>query len=141
VGAGIEAGSATTTLLRAAQRCVRELSDMSSPDLPLARLASGRVALALGRMPIANEHLVAAAAGRGHGPPLSRAVAWLAEALRAEAVGDSKRLMYACRRGLDVIDEYRSMLGSSELRAQTTPRRRVAETLGQRLRCGSGGPS
>jgi len=132
VSAGVEAGPATATLLRAAQRCVRELSDMSSPDLPQAQLATGRVALALGRMPIANQQLVAAAAGRGHGPPLSRAVAWLAEALRAEAVGDSQRLMYACRRGLDVIDEYRSMLGSSELRAQTTAHGAELANLGQR---------
>ena len=132
VSAGIEAGPATAALLRDAQRCVRELSDLSSPDQPLARLATGRVALALGRMAVANEQLVAAAAGRRHGPPLSRAVAWLAEALRAEAVGDSQRLMYACRRGLDVIDEYRSMLGSSELRAQTTAHGAELANLGQR---------
>ncbi len=98
--------------------CSGTLSDASgscpvlgSPDQPLARLATGRVALALGQRAVANEHLAAAAAGRRHGPPLSRAIAWLAEALRAEAAGDSYRLMHACRRGLDVIDEYRSMLG------------------------------
>ena len=33
--------------------------------------------------------------------------------------------MYACRRGLDVIDEYRSMLGSSELRGSYGTRRRA----------------
>jgi hypothetical protein len=119
-------------LLRDAQRCVRELSEISSPDEPLAQLAAGRVALALGQTVLATEHLAAAATGRRHGPPLSRAVAWLAEALRAEAVGDSQRLMYACRRGLDVIDEYRSMLGSSELRAQTTSHGAELASLGQR---------
>jgi tetratricopeptide (TPR) repeat protein len=132
VSAGVGAGPATAALLRDAQRCVRELSDLSSPDLPLAQLSTGRVALALGRSAVANEHLAAAAVGRRHGPPLSRAIAWLAEALRAEAVGDSRRLMYACRRGLDVIDEYRSMLGSSELRAQTTAHGAELATLGQR---------
>ena len=40
--------------------------------------------------------------------------------------------MYACRRGLDVIDEYRSMLGSSELRAQTTAHGAELAALGQR---------
>jgi hypothetical protein len=40
--------------------------------------------------------------------------------------------MYACRRGLDVIDEYRSMLGSSELRAQTTAHGAELANLGQR---------
>jgi tetratricopeptide (TPR) repeat protein len=132
VSAGVRAGPVTAALLRDAQRCVRELSELGSPDQPLARLATGRVALALGQTAVANEHLAAAAVGRRHGPALSRGVAWLAEALRAEAVGDPRRLMYACRRGLDVIDEYRSMLGSSELRAQTTAHGAELASLGQR---------
>jgi tetratricopeptide (TPR) repeat protein len=132
VSAGVAAGPATATLLREAQRCVREMSGLSSRDQPLAQLTTGRVALALGRTAVATEHLAAAAASRRHGPPLSRAVAWLAEALRAEAVGEPQRLMHACRRGLDVIDEYRSMLGSSELRAQTTAHGAELASLGQR---------
>lgn len=132
VSAAVRAGPVTAALLRDAQRCVRELSELGSPDQPLARLATGRVALALGQTAVASEHLAAAAAGRRHGPALSRGVAWLAEALRAEAVGDPQRLIYACRRGLDVIDEYRSMLGSSELRAQTTAHGAELANLGQR---------
>jgi tetratricopeptide (TPR) repeat protein len=132
VNAGVDSGPATTALLRDAQRCVRALSELSSPDQSLAQLTSGRIALALGRTRLAAEQLAAAGLGRRHGPPLSRAVAWLAEALRAEAVGDSRRLMYACRRGLDVIDEYRGMLGSSELRAQTTAHGAELANLGQR---------
>jgi tetratricopeptide (TPR) repeat protein len=141
VSAGIDVGPATAALLRDAQRCVQELADLSSPDQPLAQLATGRVALALGRTAVADEHLAAAGAGRRHGPALSRAVAWLAEALRAEAVGDPRRLMYACRHGLDVIDEYRSMLGSSELRAQTTAHGAELASLGLRhaLRLGRPG--
>jgi tetratricopeptide (TPR) repeat protein len=132
VSACVRAGPVTATLLRDAQRCARELSELGSPDQPLARLATGRVALALGQTEVATEHLAAAAAGRGHGPALARAAAWLAEALRAEAAGDPRRLMNACRRGLDVIDEYRSMLGSSELRAQTTAHGAELASLGQR---------
>ncbi len=132
VSAGVVVGPATAALLRDAQRCVRELSALNSPDRPLARLASGRVALALGQATVADEHLAAAAAARRQGPPLSRAVAWLAEALRAEAAGDPHRLMYSCRRGLDVINEYRSLLGSSELRAQTTAHGAELANLGQR---------
>jgi hypothetical protein len=132
VSAGVATGSVTPALFREARRCIRELSQLSSPDQPLAQLATGRVALALGRAADANLHLAEAAIGRRHGPPLSRAVAWLAEALRAEAAGDSQRLMYACRRGLDVIDDYRSMLGSSELRAQTTAHGAELAILGQR---------
>jgi tetratricopeptide (TPR) repeat protein len=132
VSSGVGAGPATAILLRDAQRCVRELSELSSPDQVFARLTTGRVALALGRTAMANEHLAAAATERRHGPPLARSVAWLAEALRAEAVGDSQRLMHACRRGLDVLDEYRSMLGSSELRAQTTAHGAELANIGQR---------
>jgi CHAT domain len=40
--------------------------------------------------------------------------------------------MRACRRGLDVIDQYRSMLGSSELRAQTTAHGIALANLGHR---------
>src|SRR6185312_6134886 len=132
VHASVRAGPVTAALLRDAQRCVRELFELGSPDQLLAQLATGRVALALGRTAVASEHLAAAAVGRRHGPALSRGVAWLAEALRAEAVGEPQRLMYACRRGLDVIDEYRSMLGSSELRAQTTAHGAELANLGQR---------
>jgi tetratricopeptide (TPR) repeat protein len=132
VSAAIETGPATVALLRDARRCARALAGLSSPDQPLAELAVGRVALALGRAAMANQHLAAAAAGRRRGSALSRAVAWQAEALRAEAVGDRRRLMHACRRGLDVIDEYRSMLGSSELRAQTTAHGAELANLGLR---------
>jgi tetratricopeptide (TPR) repeat protein len=132
VSAGVEAGPATAALLRDAGRCARVLARLSSPHQPLAELAVGRVALALGRTALADQHLAVAAAGRRQGSALSRAVAWRAEALRAEAVGDRRRLMYACRRGLDVIDEYRSMLGSSELRAHTTAHGAELANLGLR---------
>ncbi|WP_049576473.1 CHAT domain-containing protein, partial [Nonomuraea sp. SBT364] len=65
-------------------------------------------------------------------PALSRAVAWLAEALRAEAAGDSARLMRACRRGLEVLDQHRATLGSTELRAQASAHGAELAALGQR---------
>jgi tetratricopeptide (TPR) repeat protein len=141
VSAGVETGPVTAALLQNARRCAQALAGLSSPARPLADLAVGRIALALGQAAVANQHLVAAAAGRRHGLALSRAVAWRAEALRAEAAGDRRRLMYACRRGLDVIDEYRGMLGSSELRAQTTAHGAELASLGLRhaLRLGRPG--
>ena len=141
VSAGVETGPATVALLRNARRCAQALAGLSSPAQPLADLAVGRIALALGQTEVANRYLAEAAAGRRHGSALSRAIAWRAEALRAEAVGDQRRLMYACRRGLDVIDEYRSLLGSSELRAQTTAHGAELANLGLRhaLRLGRPG--
>jgi tetratricopeptide (TPR) repeat protein len=152
VRAAAEADPATAALLRDARRCARELASLGSPDLPLARLAAGRVATTVAAavaadaragagarsrgvrrlLAEADEHLAAAAAGRRHGPALSRAAAWLAEALRAEAADDPRRLMHACRRGLTVIDEFRSVFGSSELRAQSTAHGAELAALGQR---------
>ena len=142
--ADIQIGPATTALLRDARRCVRELAGLGSPELPLAQLTAGRTALALAAARVAasplapqpvrpgnrtavvrlraeaDEHLAAAATGRRHGPALSRATAWLAQALRAEAAGDYGGLMRSCRHGLAVLDEFRGVFGSSELRAQST---------------------
>jgi CHAT domain-containing protein len=129
---------------------VGQLAGLASPDLPLARLAAGLAATTLAGtvtesragaaarararrlLGEADEHLAAVSAGRRHGSALSRAVAWLAEAHRAEAAGDSRRLMRACRRGLEVIDEFRSVFGSSELRAQSTAHGAELAALGQR---------
>ncbi len=130
--AGFAAGPPTGALLRDARRCVHELAALASPELPLADLYAGRIALALGRPGLADEHLAAAARSRRRGPALGRAVAWLAEALRAEAAGNPRRLTRACRLGLAVIDEHRSSLGSSELRAQSTAHGAELAALGQR---------
>src|SRR6202034_1940958 len=43
-------------------------------------------------------------------------------ALRAEAAAEPRRMLAACRRGLDVLDDHRLTLGASELRAQATAR-------------------
>ena len=69
VSAAVRAGPVTVRLARDAQRCVRELSELGSPDQPLARLATGRAALALGQTAVASEHLAAAAVGA---PPARR---------------------------------------------------------------------
>ncbi|TDD79530.1 CHAT domain-containing protein [Actinomadura rubrisoli] len=131
IRARFSAGPVTGALLGDAERCVAELAALGSPDLPLGRLVAGRIALALGRAD-AEGHLAAAARGRRHGPALTRSVGWLAEALRAEAAGDSRRLMHACRSGLAVIDDHRGTLGSSELRAQTTAHGAELASLGLR---------
>ena len=86
------------------------------PDAPASRSAARGVRRLRAE---ADGYLAAAAAGRRHGPALSRA-AWLAQALRAEAAGDGRALLRSCRQGLAVIDDFRSVFGSSELRAQST---------------------
>ena len=67
------------------------------------------------------------AARRCHG-----SAGWLGEALRAEAAGRPGRMLAACRRGLDVLDEHRLTLGASELRAQATVHGAELAALAQR---------
>ena len=90
------------------------------------------MALELGRRDDADRHLVAAARSRRRGPAMSRANGWLSEALRAEAAGQPRRLFAACRRGLEVLDEHRYMLGASELRAQATAHGTELAAIAQR---------
>jgi hypothetical protein len=97
-----------------------------------AHLLAGRIAADLGRRGEAESHLAMAARSRMRGPAMSRVTGWLAEALRADAAGESRRLMAACRRGLDVLDEHRWTLGASELRALASAQGAELATLAQR---------
>ena len=126
------AGPVTAVLLRAADRTARQLAALGSAEATQAHLLAGRVALDLGRRADAERHLSAAARSRRHGPALARASGWLGEALRAEAAADPRRMLAACRRGLEVLDEYRLTLGASELRARATRHGTELAVLAQR---------
>ena len=115
--AAFASGERTGRLLRAAVRCAVDLEALSAPEAPAARLLAGRIAAALHRVE-ADEHFAAVARRRRRGPALQRAGGWLAEALRASALGDDSRTLHACRCGLRVLDQHRSMLGSPELQAR-----------------------
>jgi len=135
------AGMVTGSLLREAEQAADRLDALGSGDAPQARLLAGRVALALGRALAADRHLAAAAlVRRRRGPALSRANGWLAEALRAEAAASPRRLLSACRRGFDLLDEHRLTLGASELRAQATARGAELAELAQRHALGAARP-
>lgn len=132
VQAQYAAGPASGQLLRAASRAAARLETLRSAEVIQARLLAGRVALDLGRRDEADRHLGAAARTRRRGLAMSRATGWLAEALRAEAAARPRRLLAACRHGLDVLDEHRFTLGASELRAQATAHGAELATLAQR---------
>jgi tetratricopeptide (TPR) repeat protein len=132
VEARYKSGAASPALLREANRAAARLDDLGSNDSAHAHLLAGRVALGLGRRDKADHHLVAAARARRRGPALPRVSGWLAEALRAEAAGRPSRMLAACSRGLDVLDEHRLTLGASELRAQATVHGAELAVLAQR---------
>jgi tetratricopeptide (TPR) repeat protein len=125
-------GPVTARLLRAADRAAVRLEELGSGEATQARLLAGRVALDLGRRAEADRHLAAAARSRRRGPAMARATGWLGEALRAEAAAEPRRLLAACRRGLEVLDEHRFTLGASELRAQATAHGAELAALAQR---------
>jgi len=68
----------------------------------------------------AEYHLTISAQARRRGPALSRVTGWLAQALLAEAAGQTRRTLNACRHGLNLLHAHRLTLGASELRAQAT---------------------
>jgi CHAT domain-containing protein len=119
-------------LLQAAKRAARLLEELGSGEVTQAHLLAGRVALDLGRRADADLHLRSAARNRRRGPALARTSGWLAEALRAEATAEPPRMLAACRRGLEVLEDHRLTLGASELRAQATARGGELAALAQR---------
>jgi tetratricopeptide (TPR) repeat protein len=134
------AGLASGSLLRQATRTATRLEALGSGEAAQAHLLAGRVALDLGHGAEADGHLMAAARSRRHGPAMARANGWLSEALRAEAAGQSRRLLAACRRGLDILDEHRHTLGASELRAQATAHGAELAAIAQRHAAQAGPP-
>ena len=140
VQARYEVGPASPALLRQANRAAAQLDALSASDATQAHLLAGRIALKLGRRDYAERHLGAAARTRRRGPALSRVSGWLGEALRAEAADRPGRMLAACRRGLDVLDEHRFTLGASELRAQATVHGAELAALAQRHAVQAGRP-
>jgi tetratricopeptide (TPR) repeat protein len=126
------AGPASGSLLRAAAQAADALAALGAQESAQARLLAGRVALDLGRREEADRHLGTAAESRGGGTAMARATGWLAEALAAQAAGDPRRLLRACRRGLAALDEHRLTLGATEMRAQATAHGAELAALAQR---------
>lgn len=125
-------GPVSPGLLREAHRAAIRLDALGAGDATQAHLLAGRIALELGQRDQAERRLLAAARGRHRGTPMSRAAGWQSEALLAQAAGNPRRLLAACRRGLAVLDEHRLSFGASELRAQATAHGAELATLAQR---------
>ncbi|XUL86430.1 CHAT domain-containing protein [Streptomyces galilaeus] len=140
IEARLAAGRASGRLVADAAAVAGRLAAFGSPSAPEAALLAGRIALALGWTADAERHLAVAARSRRGGPPLARMTGWAAQALRAEAAGSGRGVLEACRRGLDVLDNHRTTLGASELRARATAQGAELAALAQRASLDSGGP-
>ena len=114
------AGQRNRRLMGESLDLAERLGNMQSEDAPMAYLMAGRLALELGEVQVAAAALAEAARYRFRGPALRRATGWLAVAIEAETRGQSRRLLVACRRGLDAIDEHSLTFGATEMRAWVT---------------------
>jgi tetratricopeptide (TPR) repeat protein len=114
------AGQTTPVTFRTATQVADRLEALKDQEATDAHLLAGRMALQLHLQTESDRHLQAAARGRSRGPAIGRATGWLARALQAEAAGDSRSMLSACRRGLDLLDEHRLTLGATEMRARAT---------------------
>jgi CHAT domain-containing protein/tetratricopeptide (TPR) repeat protein len=113
-----QGGTATAAMadrLARIERTMRRVGNV--PAVAEAALLHGQVAAALGhprRAVAALERATAAA----RGPVLLRLQGRLAAALKADLVGDSRRVSRVCRVGLEEVSAYRATFASAELRAR-----------------------
>ncbi|WP_405477956.1 CHAT domain-containing protein [Streptomyces canus] len=140
IEARVAAGRGSGRLVADAATVADRLASFGAPAAPEASLLAGRIALGLGWREDAQRHLEVAARSRLSGPPLARMTGWAAQALWARAVGSDRRVLEACRRGLDVLDDHRTTLGASELRARATAQGAELAGLAARASLASGGP-
>jgi CHAT domain-containing protein/tetratricopeptide (TPR) repeat protein len=121
-------------LLRAASRTRSALvaSGWVVPALD-ARLMVGRIALALGDFRRARTELALASQARYRGPIELRARAWHAEALLRRVSGNRRGASGAVRAGLRMLEQHRTALGATELRAHVTAHAEDLAALGLRL--------
>ncbi|TQJ91522.1 CHAT domain-containing protein [Streptomyces sp. SLBN-31] len=140
IEARLAAGRGSGRLVADAAAVADRLAAFGAPAAPEASLLAGRIALGLGWRADAERHLAVAARSRHSGPPLARMTGWAAQALRARAAGSGRGVLEACRRGLDVLDDHRTTLGASELRARATAQGAELAALAQRVSLDSGAP-
>ncbi|MFF7546495.1 CHAT domain-containing protein [Streptomyces canus] len=140
IEARVAAGRGSGRLVADAAAVADRLASFGAPAAPEASLLAGRIALGLGWREDAQRHLEVAARSRHGGPPLARMTGWAAQALWARAVGSDRRVLEACRRGLDVLDDHRTTLGASELRARATAQGAELAGLAATASLTSGGP-
>ncbi|MEH0548418.1 CHAT domain-containing tetratricopeptide repeat protein [Streptomyces sp. B21-105] len=140
IEARVAGGRGSGRLVADAARLAERLAAFQAPAAPEAWLLAGRIALDLGWSSDAERYLRIAARSRRSGPPLARVTGWAAQALWARAAGSGRGVLEACRRGLDVLDEHRTTLGASELRARASARGAELAALAQQVSLERGGP-
>ncbi|MQA93930.1 MAG: CHAT domain-containing protein [Streptosporangiales bacterium] len=137
-GAGVDDEGRLAARVR---RCRRRLAQRGWVEAAArARILSGRLALAAGRVEQARAELRAVAGARRDGPVQMRVAAWYAEALLRLADGRRAAAIAAALAGLRVVAAHARTLGATELRAHAAAEGRELAALGLRLALDSGRP-
>ncbi|MGH1493531.1 MAG: CHAT domain-containing protein, partial [Acidimicrobiales bacterium] len=97
------------------------------------RTFAGRAALTLGHLDEARVQLAQAAETRHSGSSALRASAWLAAATLQLADGDRAGARRSLSTGMEIVEDHRSTLGSTELRAHASINGAELAELGLRL--------
>ena len=126
------AGEQSAGLFRYVERVAVRFDASRDDEAMQAYLLAGRLALSRNRTIEADQHFDRAARSRYRGSLLNRSVAWLARALQADARGNARATLAACRRGLDVLGDHQMTLGATELRAYGTAHGAELAMLAQR---------
>ncbi|MQA85589.1 MAG: CHAT domain-containing protein [Streptosporangiales bacterium] len=117
VQARADSGERSEQLLLVAQRVAGELARRGwAVPAAHSRIVAGRVAVALGRLTVAERELAEAGSARNSGPVGLRASAWEATALHRLAQHDRRGARAALVAGLRVVEEHTASLGCTELR-------------------------
>lgn len=129
-----EDGRCSRSRVRAAQDAAATLAGARWPAAELeARILAATLLLNCGRSEEATAQLREAARARRRGPAMLRARAWYAEALARATAGRCRAAGSAIRAGLRLLDEHRSVLGATDLRAHAAGHRTELAELGLRM--------
>jgi tetratricopeptide (TPR) repeat protein len=133
--ARLQSGQADpATARRAALRSARLLDAAGWTERALeARLVAVELAVDLGRISQAEKELRGAAGALRSGPVSIRTRAWHARALVSLAQQDRRGALAAIRSGLETLEQYRAVLGATDLRAAASEHAVVFTRLGIRL--------
>ncbi|HYX43640.1 MAG TPA: hypothetical protein VE760_01270, partial [Acidimicrobiales bacterium] len=114
-------GTPLTDAVEAADALASRLAEQGWAFEALStRVLAGRLALVAGDRVRAARTLAATAGGRTRGTVARRVEAWRSEVLRRLATGDRSGARRAISAGLRVIEEYRTTLRASDLRAHVS---------------------
>ena len=128
-------------LIAQATRIARQLADHGWRVEALhVNTFVGRMAIALGRLELAEAALVTASDARHRGTADLRVSAWHATALLRFAAGDRPGAKRALLSGLAALDEHRALLGATDLRAHAASHGAELARLGLRLALDDGRP-